>query len=119
VRAALIDARRGEVYGAVYDAGLATVLPETVGPFPAWLSSLPSDVSEIVSPDPEPFRPHLLRAVTLTPRRPVAAAVGRIAFARLVAGESGDPAALDANYVRRSDAEQNWKDEPVAGTPRS
>lgn len=117
VRAALIDARRGEIYGAVYDAGLAPVLPETVGPFPEWLASLPGDVAELISPDPEPFRVHLPRTIAVSSRRAIAASVARIAFARLSAGESGDPAGLDANYVRRSDAEQNWKDEPLARTP--
>jgi len=116
MRAALIDARRGEVYGAAYDAGLAPVLPETVGPFASWLASLPPKVSEIVCPDPEPFRPHVPKNISLSGRRAIAAAVARIASARLCMGESADPAALDANYVRRSDAEQNWKDEPLAGT---
>jgi hypothetical protein len=36
--------------------------------------------------------------------------VARIALAALVRGEGGDPAALDANYVRRSDAELFWKE---------
>lgn len=117
VRGALIDARRGEVYGAVYDAGLATVLPETVGPFSDWLASLPSQAVEIVTPEPETFRPHLPKNFGLTGRRAIAAAVARIASARLSFGDLDDPAGLDANYVRRSDAEQNWKDEPVARTP--
>ncbi len=116
VRGSLIDARRGEVYGAVYDAGLAPVLPETVGPFPAWLASLPADLTEIICPDPDPFRASIPRGVAVLGRRAIAAAVARIAAARHSAGEPGDPAGLDANYVRRSDAEQNWKDEPVAGT---
>jgi tRNA threonylcarbamoyladenosine biosynthesis protein TsaB len=37
--------------------------------------------------------------------RALAAAIGRIAHRKLEAGEAGDPAALDANYIRRSDAE--------------
>jgi tRNA threonylcarbamoyladenosine biosynthesis protein TsaB len=40
----------------------------------------------------------------------LAAAVARIAFARFVRGEALDAAALDANYVRRSDAELFWKE---------
>jgi hypothetical protein len=36
--------------------------------------------------------------------------VARIALAALVREEVGDPAALDANYVRRSDAELFWKE---------
>ena len=47
--------------------------------------------------------------VTQAPRA-LAGAIGRIAAARLAAGEASDPAAIDANYVRRSDAELFWKD---------
>src|SRR5450631_4075055 len=35
LRATVQDARRGEVYGAVYDASGAVIIPETVSPFPA------------------------------------------------------------------------------------
>jgi hypothetical protein len=44
------------------------------------------------------------RPVTTTPRA-LAGAIGKLAFIQLE-----DPVALDANYVRRSDAELNWKD---------
>jgi tRNA threonylcarbamoyladenosine biosynthesis protein TsaB len=43
------------------------------------------------------------RHITAPPA--LAAAIARIASARFLAGEASDPAALDANYVRRSDAE--------------
>jgi hypothetical protein len=33
-----------------------------------------------------------------------------VAVARLAPSTAGDPAALDANYVRRSDAELFWKE---------
>jgi tRNA threonylcarbamoyladenosine biosynthesis protein TsaB len=46
----------------------------------------------------------------VTAPRTLAAAIGQIASRRFCAGETGDPAALDANYVRRSDAELFWKD---------
>jgi hypothetical protein len=38
----------------------------------------------------------------------LAGAVGRIATAK--AGTAKDPAEIDANYVRRSDAELLWRD---------
>jgi tRNA threonylcarbamoyladenosine biosynthesis protein TsaB len=47
--------------------------------------------------------------VTTAPRA-LAAAVGRIACDRLRAGQAADPAGIDANYVRRSDAELFWKE---------
>ena len=40
----------------------------------------------------------------------LAAAIARIALARFRGGEASDPAALDANYVRRSDAELFWRE---------
>lgn len=115
LRAAVLDARRGEVYGAVYDAIGTAVLPETVSPFAAWLRTLPEGEIEFVSTDFTPFAPALAGTrfeaapVTTVPRA-LAAAVGRIAYAQLLAGQVQDPAAIDANYVRRSDAELFWKE---------
>jgi tRNA threonylcarbamoyladenosine biosynthesis protein TsaB len=110
LRAVVLDARRGEVYGAVYDACGAVVVPETVAPFMAWLHTLPEGEIEFVSMDFSPFASALAgtrfagSAVTTAPRA-LAAAVGRIACERLRAAQTADPATLDANYVRRSDAE--------------
>jgi tRNA threonylcarbamoyladenosine biosynthesis protein TsaB len=100
LRAPVLDARRGEVYGAIYDAGGAQVQPETVGKFENWLASLPKSGIEILSPDYAAEGVAIIR----TPCQ-LAAAVARLAPA-----EAGDPAALDANYVRRSDAELFWKE---------
>jgi tRNA threonylcarbamoyladenosine biosynthesis protein TsaB len=101
LRAAVMDARRGEVYGAVYSAAGEIVVPETVGPLAAWLETLPAGV-EFVSTDFSRFQPPL--AGTAAPEA-LAAAIGRLA------GAGGDPASLDANYVRRSDAELLWKEQ--------
>jgi hypothetical protein len=43
----------------------------------------------------------------------LAAAVARIA-AKM---DPVDPAGLDANYVRRADAELKWRDQPVLRVP--
>ncbi len=117
LRAVVLDARRGEVYGAVYDAALRLVSPEVVARFPAWLASLPEGNLEFVATDFAPFRPALrgTRFETAPVRsapRSLAPAVARIAAARLAAGDAADPAALDANYVRRSDAEMSWRESP-------
>lgn len=98
-RAPLLDAHRGEIYGAVYDPAGAIVQRETVGKFEGWLLSLPAG-AEILSPDYVSNRVEIVR----TPRE-LAAAIARIA-----PSEAADPAALDANYVRRSDAELLWKE---------
>jgi tRNA threonylcarbamoyladenosine biosynthesis protein TsaB len=110
LRAVLLDARRGEIYGAVYDASGGIVQPETVQAVRPWLESLPAGV-EFVSPDFGPFRDLLVGKLTEAPRS-LAAAVARIATKMHFQARTVDPAALDANYVRRPDAELLWKDNP-------
>ena len=110
VRAAVLDARRGEVYAACFDSELQALTEEIVAPFPSWIRSLPATITEFISSDASAFRPHLPAESTIIEQRTIAGAVGRIARQRFLAGENGDPAALDANYVRRADAELKWKD---------
>jgi tRNA threonylcarbamoyladenosine biosynthesis protein TsaB len=115
LRATVLDARRGEIYGAVYDADLNPVAPEIVIEFPQWLESLPSGSLEFISTDFSPFRQALTGtrfagAPILEAPRALAGAIARIAFARFRQGLAVDPAQVDANYVRRSDAELLWKD---------
>jgi tRNA threonylcarbamoyladenosine biosynthesis protein TsaB len=115
LRAAVMDARRGEVYAAVYDSEGRIVAPETVVSFAVWLESLPAAELEFVSTDFTPFcaafeGTRFENARRVVAPRALAAAIARIAWARFLAGEAQDPAALDANYVRRSDAERFWKD---------
>ena len=105
LRAALIDARRGEVYGAVYDSEGRAVRPEIVAGLDVWLESLAGlENLEILTPDAAPFR-SALAGRKVTERRSLAAAVAQIA-----GGRCGAPAGIDANYVRRSDAELFWKE---------
>ncbi len=65
---------------------------------------------EFLAADLEPFRQALdgsrfaLATRRQTPRA-LAGAVGLIAAARLASGAASDPGLIDANYVRRSDAE--------------
>jgi tRNA threonylcarbamoyladenosine biosynthesis protein TsaB len=115
LRAVVLDARRGEVYGAVYDASGALVVTECVAQFPAWLAMLPEGDLEFVATDFSPFLPALAgtrfaAAPVVTAPRALAAAVARIAAHRLAFHQVSDPAAVDANYVRRSDAELLWRD---------
>jgi tRNA threonylcarbamoyladenosine biosynthesis protein TsaB len=109
LRAPLFDARRGEVYGAVYDAALKLVQPEMVSPFRAWQEGLPAGDLEIIT-DGFPLSEELAGRPVLQAPRWLAGAVGRIAAARLALGAGQDPAEIDANYVRRSDAEKAWID---------
>lgn len=107
LRAALFDARRGQVYGAVYRADLTLAQAETVARLGDWLANLPAGELEFVTPQPEVFAAALPGPVIRAPRA-LAAAVARLAR---IQGFK-DPAALDANYVRRSDAELLWTDRP-------
>jgi tRNA threonylcarbamoyladenosine biosynthesis protein TsaB len=99
LRAPFYDARRGEIYGAVYDSQLLEVRPEVVAKFAAWRAGLPAG-SELLTAEPEVFGVEC----PLVPRT-LAGAIGRLAGDALV-----DPVEIDANYVRRSDAELNWVD---------
>jgi tRNA threonylcarbamoyladenosine biosynthesis protein TsaB len=111
-RAAVIDARRGEVYGGVFGDH---PVPETVAPFPTWLKTLPQKVTEFLAFDFAPFAltldaSPLAAAARTTCPRALAASVAELALERFRLGEDGDPAQVDANYVRRSDAELLWTD---------
>jgi tRNA threonylcarbamoyladenosine biosynthesis protein TsaB len=107
LRAVLLDARRGEVYGGVYNAALQLVREEVVATLPVWLASLPQGELEIVT---QGFPLEWASVPVVQAPRALAGSIGRIAFDRLLAGEVLDPAEMDANYVRRSDAELLWKD---------
>lgn len=100
-RVAVLDARRGEVYAGLFGPSLEPLAAESVGPLAALEAALTPDV-EIVTPDPA-----LLPGRRVTPApRALAAAIGRLGQS----SEPMDPAGLDANYVRKSDAELFWKE---------
>jgi hypothetical protein len=80
---------------------------------PAWLASLPRGEIEIVTQGfplggaaAAAFGDYRL----IQAPKALAGSIARIAFDRLLSGEVLDPAEVDANYVRRSDAELLWKD---------
>ena len=98
LRAPVIDARRGDIFGAVYDAELRLAAPEVVMKLEDFLRSLPEGDVEVITCN------------TQQPPKLLAGATARIAAARFVAGLAQDPAEIDANYVRRSDAELMWRD---------
>jgi tRNA threonylcarbamoyladenosine biosynthesis protein TsaB len=115
LRGVVLDARRGEIYGGVYDHHLRLVQEEMVAQLPAWVASLPRGELEIVT---QGLPPDGAIATALGDYRLVqapkalAGSIARIAFDRLLSGEVLDAAQVDANYVRRSDAELLWKDIP-------
>jgi tRNA threonylcarbamoyladenosine biosynthesis protein TsaB len=113
LRATVIDARRSEVYAAVYNSRLEVVMAEAVLKMEAWIAALKklhAGTYEFISTEPlETAQSHPAAPVVVSPRA-LARAIGRIAWDDFTAGRACDPAAIDANYVRRSDAELFWKD---------
>jgi tRNA threonylcarbamoyladenosine biosynthesis protein TsaB len=120
--AAFTDARRGQIYGAVFerrDGRLHSHSPEVVAR-PEEFIDLVIRAAEgkqvrFVSPSTE----ILQEAIGASALRDssiekvlddLAPWVGRLAFDRAQRGELVDALTLDANYVRRMDAELYWKD---------
>ena len=121
--AAFVDAQRGQVFGGVYrrqGASLLRLGEEMVIPPAAFVDEAVrlSDGEKItwVSPDPA----HLFGEAAWKEREEageqiqqvsatLAAVIGRIGVRRLREGKFTDALGLDANYVRRSDAEIFWK----------
>ena len=115
LRAVLINARRGECYAAVYDADLQVLSAEMVGDPGVWLASIGESDYQFIAQDEEWLDGLLTggrfqHAPRLIAPRHLATAVGRCAEIALSRGQSIDPVALDANYVRRSDVQQYWHD---------
>src|SRR5579863_119204 len=109
-RAVVIDARRGEVYAALYGATGQQIISEVVAPFQKLLTLLPERQFEWISQDFAPFLPALAgtrfeQYPVLQAPRALAGAIAKLAIRQAAAGLSQDPAAIEANYVRRSDAE--------------
>jgi tRNA threonylcarbamoyladenosine biosynthesis protein TsaB len=95
LRAVVIDAHRSEVFAALYDDAGNAVVPEMVAPLETFKARIAgySGVEWVQAP------------------RALAGVIARIAIRRVIAGSGHafDPAAIEANYVRRSDAELLWK----------
>lgn len=114
-RVAVIDARRGEFYAAVYGRAPRS---EMAVSFSELLASLSSNGTEFIVTDAAALR-SILRGTAfeeamITAAPPAqAAAIARLAWRRYRAGVSGDAAGIEPNYVRRSDAEMLWRPPPV------
>jgi tRNA threonylcarbamoyladenosine biosynthesis protein TsaB len=99
LRAAVLDARRGEVYAALYDDQARALTEETVARLEDWTATLPEGDISFVFQNIAPFAELGLGME----RRMLAGAIARLAWE-----QARHPAALDANYVRQSDAEMAW-----------
>lgn len=108
LRATVIDAHRNEVFAALYDDAGNQKIPEMVTAPERFFALLPEEPLDWISRDCAPARPEYR---VILPPRGLASAVARIAIRRAQAGGAKDPAAIEANYVRRSDAELLWKEQ--------
>lgn len=123
--ASYLDARRSQVFTALFDRQGASVEPETVVTLEIFLQK----VESICGDSPVLWRtpdPQLVESVQHWASRqakgdtlqlvqpPFAAQLGALAHHKFLAGQTTDAISLDANYVRRSDAELFWKDHASA-----
>jgi len=122
----VIDARRGQVFGAVYQraAGSLKLFSEEVVMGAEEFLGMVEEVGRsrgnggtaaFGSPAPEVIRPALERSALAGAEvhqvsGVLAPVIGRIGYERALRGETVGVLELDANYVRRSDAESKWKD---------
>jgi tRNA threonylcarbamoyladenosine biosynthesis protein TsaB len=127
--AAFFDAHREQIYGGLYRRDGATLVP-----IESELVAAPADFLEWVSQrsrkgrvswislDPEKLttrevwqeRAAAGETVELSPNA-LAPAIGRIGRKRALEGRLTDALLLDAEYVRRPDAEVNWKPGALRG----
>jgi tRNA threonylcarbamoyladenosine biosynthesis protein TsaB len=122
--APFLDARRGQIFGAIYrripgDAmGLSLASDESIlslDEFMELVKGKSPQLVQLVSPTPEVLPVSHLSEVLPGTRivqvsAALAPAIGRLGFQRAKSGDLVDSLRLDANYVRRSDAESAWKD---------
>lgn len=122
--APFLDARRGQVYGSIYRKvsgnhnGLALASDESILSPDEFLGMVKGKCAhsvQLVSPTPEALPAPRIREVLqgasmVQVSAALAPAIGRLGFERARRGDLVDSLSLDANYVRRSDAEGAWKD---------
>jgi tRNA threonylcarbamoyladenosine biosynthesis protein TsaB len=118
--AVLLDARRGEMYAAVYGADGAALAAETVAKPAALAERLAAGTRIVVGEGAEAAAAELAalrgKGVVVLPR-PIglarAAAVGVLGARMLARGEGGEAARVAPRYVRRAEAEARRTGQPL------
>jgi tRNA threonylcarbamoyladenosine biosynthesis protein TsaB len=102
---AVLDAGRDEVYVGEYEVrdGKAKPVQQSIEKLDECLAKLSVNTRTTVTTFLKLAERDLAAASLLNPLQ--ADAIARIGLRKLLAGETADPATLDANYIRRSDAE--------------
>jgi tRNA threonylcarbamoyladenosine biosynthesis protein TsaB len=127
VIAAVMDARRGQIFGGLFlrrdkDSAILDRIGEeilsTSDEFLQFLRTHLGEVRElsIACISPEVIQPALVRQGLDCCRvervsNELAPFIGQLGYAKAIRGDVVDALHLDANYIRRSDAEMNWKGE--------
>jgi tRNA threonylcarbamoyladenosine biosynthesis protein TsaB len=121
--AAVMDARRGQIFGSLFLAGNGWGILERIGEevvataeefFEFVHGNLAGRGLVIACASRELIRPAMERhglegcAVKVVSSA-LAPVIGRLGYAKALRGEAVDALRLDANYIRRSDAEMNWR----------
>jgi tRNA threonylcarbamoyladenosine biosynthesis protein TsaB len=122
--APFLDARRGQIYGAIYQRSPGNHVAWQLLGEEAVLSAeefltrvkgeLGKELPTLVSPTPEVLDPALQAAMLPGSQiesvsEILAPVVGTLGFQQARHGELQNALTLDANYIRRSDAELFWK----------
>jgi tRNA threonylcarbamoyladenosine biosynthesis protein TsaB len=102
---AILDAGRCELYVGEYvvEGQRAELRSESISKLSDVMAGLPAREIRIVTTLPALFETGSSHVTLVKPSQ--ADAIARIGLRKLIAGEAADPATLDANYIRRSDAE--------------
>lgn len=128
---AIQDARRGQVFGCTYQRSrdahsrsrLQPMGDEVLLPADEFLRTTAELVGDwqpiFVSPAPEVLAAAIKgsrfeRSRIETVSGVLAPFIGKLGYARALRGDVVDALHLDANYVRRTDAEVKWTDRPLA-----
>jgi len=123
--ASVLDARRGQIFGGIFrsregkSAALDRIGDEVLATADEFLQSLRAQLGEvrglsIACVSPEVIQPALQRQGPGCCRIEVvsnelAPFIGQLGYAKSIRGDVVDALHLDANYIRRSDAEMNWR----------
>ena len=121
--AAVMDARRGQIFGCLFLAGdgwgrLERVGEEVVATADEFFEFVRMNLAGrklvIACPSPGLIEPTIKRqglngCVIEEVSNALAPAIGKLGYAKALRGEVIDALHLDANYIRRSDAEMNWR----------
>jgi tRNA threonylcarbamoyladenosine biosynthesis protein TsaB len=105
---ALLDAGRGEIYVGEYRlaSDRVTLIREYIAKLDEFAAQPPAGSGDLLTPDDKVAE----RLQTANRNVVLVAAldageIGRIGLRKLLSGETADPATIDVNYIRRSDAE--------------